>query len=233
MAKRRVKRNYTELYEEKYKEVRKVIGQVTKAGYKADREFLQQVRATRMMPIKEAYRTIKDLSVRVDMQARFYKIDEETGERISLTSELFDRLMEVPRGYEYGDEVEYNANAPRYAEIAVANFKMELQTYSALIANKTSADGMSSVEKWFYGLLDQYGTEAVGLMLMQASEHGIQLSFEVMYDSTSATNFINSMMDFLDTSGQTDIQADTLKDIQSEINDGERLMEDENGNPII
>lgn len=233
MAKRKPKSDYKTLFENKFNEVQRVLGNLTKGGYSIDVEYYQNILSTFGMDAHQGFNTLNQLSKRETIMQNMYKIDVETGERVSMVGEIWDRLMAVPKSYEYTNPLEYAIDAPQYAKIAIANFKMELQTYSALIANKSSADGLSNVETWFNNLLSTYGEQAVGKMLMDASEHGIQLSFEVMYDSTSATNFINEMMNFLDEQGYSQNDLDVLKAIQEEMTDGERLAEDEDGNPII
>lgn len=233
MAKRRPKSDYKTLYEGKYQEVQRVLRNLAKGGYSVDTEYYQQVLSTLSMDAQQGFNALNELSKRDIIMKNMYKIDVETGERVSMILETWERLMAVPKSYEYTNPLEYAIDAPRYAKIVISNFKMELQTYSALIANKTSADGLSNVETWFNNLISTYGEQAVGKMLMDASEHGIQLSFEVMYDSTSATNFINEMMTFLGDEGYSQNDLDVLKAIQEEMTDGERLAEDEDGNPII
>ena len=182
---------------------------------------------------KQGFECLKQLSSRGTIMANMYTIDTETGERVSMISETWDRLMAVPRSFEYANPIEYAIDAPHYAKIAIANFKMELQLYSAMIANKISADGLTNVETWFNNLISTYGETRVGKMLMDAAEHGIDLSFAIMYDQTSATNFINEMMNFISDEGYSQNDLDVLKGIQEEMTDGERIMEDEDGNPII
>lgn len=233
MAKRKAKRDYADLFQSKYDETQRVIRTLMKDKYSVDSEYYQDVLSTMGMNPREGYERLKELSKRERIMANMYTVDEQTGERISMISETYDRIMSVPRSFEYTNPAEYAIDAPHYAKIAIANFKMELQTYSALIANKTSADGLSNVETWFNNLLSTYGELQVGKMLMDASEHGIELSFVIMYDQTSATNFINEMMNFLDSEGYSQNDLDVLKGIQEEITDGERIMEDEDGYPII
>ena len=229
--KKGVKLNYYNLYRKKFSEGKRLINKLSKAGYTIDVEYYQDILATQNTDYKQGYQTLKELLKRTEVMSKAYKIDEQTGLPINITNEVFDRITEVPRSYEFDSTEQYQSGAPYYAEIAVRNFKFELQVYESLIVNKTSADGESKVTEWFNNLLDTYGVTKVGKMLMDASEHGIQLGFEVMYDSTSATNFINEMMSFLDTSDM--VSDENLKDIQTEINDSERIMEDEDGTPII
>ena len=233
MAKRRAKRDYSDLFESKYKETQRVVRNLAKGGYSIDADYYQDLLSTMEMDPKQGFERLKELSKRETIMANMYTVDTETGERVSMISETWDRLMAVPRSFEYGNPNEYAIDAPHYAKIAIANFKMELQTYSALIANKTSADGLSNVETWFNNLISTYGETRVGKMLMDASEHGIELSFVIMYDQTSATNFINEMMNFLGDEGYSQNDLDVLKGIQEEMTDGERIMEDEDGYPII
>lgn len=223
--------NYYNLYRSKFAEGKRLINKLSKAGYAIDTEYYQDILSTKEMSYKEGYQSLKELLKRTEIMSKVYKHDEQTGATINITNELFNRILEVPRSYEFDNAEQYQKGAPYYAEIAVRNFKFELQTYDSLIVNKTSADGESKVTQWFNNLLEQYGVTKVGKMLMDASEHGIQLGFEVMYDSTSATNFINEMMSFLDTSEM--VSEEDIKEIQSEINDGERIMEDEDGTPIL
>lgn len=229
--KKGVKINYYNLYRKKFTEGKKLINKLNKAGYSIDTQYFQDFLATKELGWRKGYQALKEMLKRTEVMSKAYKVDMQTGEVINITNEMFERIMEVPRSYENSPINMSQENVPHYAEIAVRNFKFELQTYESLIVNKNSADGESKVAEWFNNLLEQYGTERVGKMLMEASEHGIQLGFEVMYDSTSATNFINEMMNFLDTSDM--VSQETLQEIQTEINDGERLMEDIDGTPII
>ena len=182
---------------------------------------------------------MEELSKRIDIMQHTYKVDMETGERISIIEANYDRLTSLPRGYDYDNPITYQQDVPRFAEIAVANFRNELSIYDSLIANKGGASGFSEVTNWFNNLLQTYGTERVGKMLMDASEHGIELNFAVMYDNTSATNFITEMMSFLQTYSDyspneqvSQLDEDIMRAVYGEINDGERLAEDEDGNPI-
>ena len=233
------KQSYEKLYEKKYKETQRIIHNLSKAGYSFDVEWYQDLISTKLMGAKEAYGRMEELSKRIDIMKHTYKVDVETGERISIIDEQYDRATSLPRGYEYDNPLAYQQDAPRFAEIAVANFKNELAIYDSLIANKGGASGFSQVTNWFNNLVDSYGTEKVGKMLMDASDHGIELNFAVMYDNTSATNFIAEMMtfmqtysDFGDNESYSQLDEDIMRAVYGEINDGERLMEDEDGNPI-
>ena len=240
MAKKKApKMSYEKLYERKYKETQKVIHQLSKAGYSFDTEWYQDIIATKLMGAKEAYGRMEELSKRIDIMQHTYKVDMETGERISIIEANYDRLTSLPRGYDYDNPIAYQQDVPRFAEIAVANFRNELAIYDSLIANKGGASGFSEVTNWFNNLLQNYGTEKVGKMLMDASEHGVELNFAVMYDNTSATNFITEMMSFLQTYSDyspneqvSQLDEDIMRAVYGEINDGERLAEDEDGNPI-
>ena len=240
MAKKKApKQSYEKLYEKKYKETQRIIHNLSKAGYSFDVEWYQDLISTKLMGAKEAYGRMEELSKRIDIMKHTYKVDMETGERISIIDEQYDRATSLPRGYEYDNPLAYQQDAPRFAEIAVANFKNELAIYDSLIANKGGASGFSQVTNWFNNLVDTYGTEKVGKMLMDASDHGIELNFAVMYDNTSATNFIAEMMtfmqtysDFGDNESYSQLDEDIMRAVYGEINDGERLMEDEDGNPI-
>lgn len=239
MAKRRSRPNYYNKYRKKYSEAKKLLNQISKIpGAIIDSEFYQDVLLTQAMDYKEGYHQLQKLMRRDIVLSKTY-IKSDDGTLTTLNSDLFDRLMSVPRSYEFDSEVEYNATAPAYAEIAVRNFQYELGLYESLIVNKSSAQGTSKLREWFDEILETHGVKAVGTMLMQASEHGIQLSFEVMYDETSATNFINEMLKFLQENKQTKedeeiarLAKEITKSVFGEINDGERLAEDEDGNPI-
>ena len=224
--------DYYKRYQSEYRKSHRIMGELSKAGYSIDSEYYQDVLSTLNMDYKKAYQTIEQLNKRSKILENAFKIDPETGERIPLIQEQFERLTSVPRSFEYDNPLLAQIDAPRYAEIAVQNFRMELQIYDALIVNVGGATGKSKVSSWFENLLEQYGTTQVGKMLMDASEHGIQLTFEVMYSADSATNFINEMMTFLDTS-YNQLDEDIARGIYTEINDGERLAEDEDGNPIL
>lgn len=240
MAKKKAsKQSYEKLYEKKYKETQRIINNLSKAGYSFDVEWYQDLISTKLMGAKEAYGRMEELSKRIDIMKHTYKVDMETGERISIIDEQYDRATSLPRGYEYDNPLAYQQDAPRFAEIAVVNFKNELAIYDSLIANKGGASGFSQVTNWFNNLVDTYGTEKVGKMLMDASDHGIELNFAVMYDNTSATNFIAEMMTFMQTYSElgnsesySQLDEDIMRAVYGEINDGERLMEDEDGNPI-
>lgn len=239
MARKRSKPNYYNKYRKKYAEAKKIINQMSKIpGVSIDSEYYQDVLMTQAMDYKEGYFKLLELTKRDLVLSKTY-VKSPDGELTTLTSDLFDRLMSVPKSFEYDTQVEYNASAPAFAEIAVRNFEYELSLYESLIVNKQNAQGKSHLRSWFDGLLSEYGVESVGVMLMNASEHGIQLSFEVMYDETSATNFITEMMTFLQGKSKTEedeelarIAREITKSVFGEINDGERLMEDEDGNPI-
>lgn len=233
------KMSYEQLYENKYNETQKVIHQLAKAGYSFDIDWYQEIIATKLMGAKEAYGRMEELSKRIDIMKHTYKVNMETGERVSIIQENYDRITSLPNAREREFPLAFKSDAPRFAEIAVANFKNELAIYDSLIANKGGASGFSEVTNWFNDLLENYGTEKVGQMLMEASEHGVELNFAVMYDNTSATNFITQMMSFMQTYNEfgdnetySQLDEDIMRAVYGEINDGERLMEDEDGNPI-
>ena len=239
MAKKKRSPNYYNLYRKKYSEAKRLINQISKIpGASIDSEYYQDVLLTQTMDYKEGYFELKKLMHRDLVLSKSY-IKSPDGELTTINSDLFDRLMSVPRSYEYDSQVEYNASAPAFAEIAVRNFEYELSLYESLIVNKQNAQGKTKLRSWFDDLVNDYGVTNVGVMLMNASEHGIQLSFEVMYDETSATNFITEMMSFMQGKSKSEedeeiarIAREISKSVFSEINDGERLMEDEDGNPI-
>ena len=241
MAKhKRDTKSYYKMYQSTYREIRNIMSQVNKAGYSIDANYYQDILATNTMDYKKGFQALKQLSNRGRILENVYRVDTETGERVPITRDIYDRVTSIPKSFEYPNPIEYNLDAPRYAEIAVANFKNELAIYDSLIANKGGASGFSEVTNWFNSLLREYGTEKVGRMLMEASEHGVELNFAVMYDNTSATNFITEMMTFLQTYSNlspneefSQLDEDIMKSVYGEITDGERLMEDEDGNPII
>lgn len=170
-------------YLKAYQDITNKVQGLSKMGFNVDEEWLKQIDFNKNITQKNK-QAIQGMNYQSILE-HTYTVDRETGEQISynqLRSNLLSDMMEE-------------------SSIAIENFRVELQTFDALVSNKDGAIGRPMLESWLDTLIDEYGEDVVADMLAKGRERGILLQVEMYYDAKMAHKYMYDMMNYLQTEG--------------------------------
>lgn len=228
----RSKEWYERRYDEEYTAAKIRINQQEKLGIFATQEYRDKIRDTlSITDYRKRFKYMKSLNDIRKIQQNSFIIDTETGEQVMYDeAQLKGYFPSVPKEAQWiSDDDKVNV-AFNYSDITIQTFEFNLQLYDATIANHANASGSTVVMSWWNEAKAKYSKEELAYAISSANAVGLDLGYEIMYDETLATNFINQLTEFL-ANGKENLSV-LVQELQTEMNDNIRLAEDEDGNVI-
>jgi len=228
----RSKEWYDRRFDEEYTQAKMRINQQEKLGIFATQEYRDKLRDTlAISDYRKRFRYAKSLNDIRKIQENSFIIDTETGEQVMFDeAKLKGYFPSVPKEVQWISNDDKVNVAFNYADITIQTFEFNLQLYDATIANRSAAQGGTLIMNWWQQAKDTYTKEELAYAIASANSIGLELGYEIMYDETLATNFINQLTEFLSNSKEN--LSVLVQALQTEMNDNIRLAEDEDGNVI-
>ena len=226
----RSKEWYNKRFYEEYRTAMTRINQYEKQGIFVQEEYKQDLKdLLKSNDYAKRFRDAKWFANNANIQQNAYMIDAETGEATSL------QKIQQDIGFQSVDFNSFNRdermeNAVQYSDIVVQNFEFELQLYDGMISNRSAANGMSMIMNWWNNAKSTHSKEELAYAIQSAATRGLHVGYELLYDESYATAFVNTLTEFLE-SDSGDVQV-LVQSLQTEMYDNMPLAEDEDGNVI-
>lgn len=226
----RSKEWYNKRFYEEYGSAMRRINQLEKQGIYVQEDYKQDLKDLLKSPdYAKRFREAKWFANNTNIQENAYMIDTETGEAVSLKKVRgeFGSTMTDINSF---DREERMTNAVQYSDIVITNFEFELQLYDSMISNRSTANGMSMIMTWWNNAKSTHSNAELAYAIQSAGTRGLHVGYELLYDESYATAFINTLTEFLE-SDSGDVRV-IVQSLQTEMNDNMPLAEDEDGNVI-
>ena len=225
----RSKEWYDKRFYEEYRTAMTRINQLEKQGIFVQNEYKQDLKdLLKSSDYKNRFQEAKWFGKTENLQQNSYMIDTETGEAVSVKRIQFENKGTVNDIMSFNRD-ERMENAVRYADIVIQNFEFELSLYDSMISNRSAANGMSTVMNWWNEAKSTHSKEELAYAIQSAGTRGLHVGYQLLYDESYATAFINALTEFL---GESEDVKVVVQALQTEVNDNIPLEEDEDGNII-
>lgn len=226
----RSKEWYNKRFYEEYSSAKLRINQLEKRGIYINKQYKDDLQdLLKSTDYKKRFQDVKWFANSNNLMSNAYTIDENGVAHVAEISnfETNQFLNDVSvSGFNRDERME---NAVRYADIVVQNFEFELNLYDSMISNRSAANGMSAVINWWNEVKNSHSKEELAYAIQSAGTRGLHVGYQLLYDESYATAFINALTEFL---GESEDVKVVVQALQTEVNDNIPLEEDEDGNII-
>lgn len=217
MAKRKVKQKYTKNQQQFIREQKRIqnfIRRKEREGFSFEPNLVPTLpkRVT-----KKAIQEIKSITPNVLYSRAEYIFD--TGEFVSAREALRMRRSQAQRESRLKKQWSYENAGFLYATdnaefmdtdlLIIKRFQTRIHTFFPL--GERAKRGATVIEDWLLRLVRDNGEHAVAMMLLQADNNGVILTFDIVYNHEKIAKFLSDMMTYL--YGQGDIYAEEILEI--------------------
>lgn len=232
MAKKRPQSKSKEAYNKEIRRIKRFISRAEKRGYQFE-EGVVPKKPKKITPA--SVRRLKKITPDYLYRKAVYGGEATAGEIVSgkrgrteERKEAARKSAETKRGLKESGHKQDDITQ-RYKENEDASFydKVSISQWYAQLREFANGEAYGLLRAWMGGIIAENGEHNTATMINNAIDHGVILTWEVVYDMDEAERYIGRMIDYLPEAGVL-YKDEQLDKIQFMKRLGDALEQDEN-----
>lgn len=232
MAKKRPQTKNQKAYTKELRRIKRFISRAEKRGYQFE-EGVVPKKPKKITPA--SVRRLKKITPEYLYGKAVYGGEATAGEivsgkrgRIEERKEAARKSVEAKRRTKESYDTQED-NAQRYKENEDTSFydKVSISHWYAQLREFANGEAYGLLRSWMGGMIAENGEHDVAVMINNAIDRGVILTWEVVYDMDEAERYIGRMLDYLPEAGVL-YKEETLDKVEFMKRLGDALEQDEN-----